>query len=271
LYGAQRYAKYYSNISAIVGDGLDAEVASKAVRGISLSGPGSTAEETIGVRLALPWILSQLGTRSVIDAPVGDFGYMRSVLRASATPRGIRYVGLDIVPPLIAALEAAFGTGRGRERAHLATSTRSPAADRAAPAPAFADKLHHLSFHTFDLARQYLWPADLVVVRDVLFHFEPSRVAEVLDRLGQSGCGHALLTTFPTRNNQRKKIRPGLGFTTFMPWNLEDAPFGLPPPLLAIGRDGSDTGRVMGLWPCASLHPRREVIGWGTGTWHFAE
>ena len=282
VYGAHKYAKYYSNTTAVVGDGLDAEVASKAVRGMSLSGPGSTAEETVGVRTALPWVLSQLGARSVIDVPVGDFGYMRSILRADATPRGIRYVGLDIVAPLVAALEAAFGSGchgcNGRERAHehhghANGTTHWPASSASAPASApsaFTAKNHHLSFHTFDLAQQHLWPADLVIVRDVLFHFEPSRVAAVLDRLGRSGCGHALITTFPDRNNQRKKFKPGYGFASFMPWNLEDAPFGLPPPLLAMGRDGSTEGRVMGLWPCAALHPRREVIGWGTGQWHFA-
>ena len=86
--------------------------------------------------------------------------------------------------------------------------------------------------------------------------------------------GHVLITTFPGSNNQRKKFHPGLGFSSFMPWNLEDAPFGLPPPLLAIGRDGStmgrDRGRVMGLWPCSALLARREVIGWGTGRWQFA-
>jgi hypothetical protein len=219
------------------------------------------------VRHALPWLLKQLGTHTLVDVPVGDFGYMRSVLRASVTPHGIRYVGLDIVPSLVEALQSAFSSSGAHEHPTNATSLTSTSR----PSSEFAAKRHHLSFHTFDLARHYLWPTDLVVVRDVLFHFEPRRVADVLDRLGESGCGHILITTFPTSNNQRKKFHPGLGFSSFMPWNLEDAPFGMPPPLLAIGRDGSSAGRVMGLWPCAALRTRREVVGWGTGRWRFAD
>ena len=49
------------------------------------------------------------------------------------------------------------------------------------------------------------------------------------------------------------KFDPGNGFNSFYKLNLEDAPFNLRPPLLAIGRDGVPMThglqmRVMGLW-----------------------
>eukprot|EP00966_Prymnesium_polylepis_P061955 1437561-Prymnesium_polylepis.1 len=72
--------------------------------------------------------------------PVGDLGYMRAVLRAPGLPRGLEYVGGDLVKDLVRRLARSDGT-RG-------DGTRSDGASR-------------VRFVRFDLARQLLWPADL--------------------------------------------------------------------------------------------------------------
>jgi len=93
------------------------------------------------------------------------------------------------------------------------------------------------------------------VVRDILFHFDAARAAATLRRIHLSGCRFALITTFPMARNTylERKFRPGLGFLSYAGWNLEDAPFSLPRPLVSLGRDSLKYGRVMALWPCASL------------------
>ena len=243
------YARYYSNLSKFEGKTLDSEADGRRERGNSLSGPGSNAEETVGVRTALPTLLALLGVRSILDVPCGDFNYMRAVLSAPPTPPGVAYTGMDIVSPLVEQLQATFGTGHsarigqrgGRNSSGLGSSKR-----------------HRITFARFDLSLEYLWPADLVVLRDVLFHFDQPRALTVLRRVGLSGCKHALITTFPRGLNRvsARKYHAGRGFSSYASWNLEDEPFALPAPLLALGQDGSRPDRVMGLWPCASLAGR---------------
>jgi hypothetical protein len=79
LYKESIYATYYANLSMIQQQTLSSEVMSKRERGIGLSGPGSTVEETEGVRTALPVLINTFGIRSIIDVPCGDFNYMRAV------------------------------------------------------------------------------------------------------------------------------------------------------------------------------------------------
>jgi hypothetical protein len=233
LYKETIYATYYTNLSLIQQQSLSSEVMSKRERGVGLSGPGSTAEETQGVRTALPVLINTFGIRSIIDVPCGDFNYMRAVLRSEALRAGVAYTGLDIVSSLINVLRTSYS-------------------DPKSHAP------HNLSFGRFDLSTQYLWPADLLIVRDILFHFDMKRVLEVLDRIDESGCRYALITYFPTHkaSASNAKFRAGRGFSSYASWNLEDEPFRLPPPLLAIGRDGGSSDRVMGLWRCP-LRPRQ--------------
>ena len=164
-----------------------------------------------------------------------------SARKASPTRRsaisitcGRCYFGLDIVAPLIANLRSAYAT------------------DRWGP-----DGATTVNFFKFDIAEQTLWPVDVVIVRDVLFHFSPERALEVLRRIDRSGSKWLLTTTHPRTINAeaRRAFSPGRGFGSFWRINLEDQPFCLPPPLLAIGRDGEfqfgadkPETRIVGLW-----------------------
>ena len=230
-FGEHVYARYYRNISSIAAKTLSSSTDGWKERGTSLSGPGSNAEETIGIRIVLPVLLPLLEVRSILDVPCGDFNYMREVL--NATQHSITYHGMDIVNPLVLQLEATFGSATHASR-------------------------HRISFSRFDLASGYLWPADLVVVRDVLFHFTEDRANDVLRRVAESGCRFALVTYFPRVDNKAaaSKYRAGRGFSSYASWNLEQAPFGLPPPILSIGKDGARLDRVVGLWRCANLRPK---------------
>ena len=196
----------------------------------SLSGPGSTLRGTEGVRTVLPYLIRLLGIKTMVDVPCGDLFYMRHILKEPVfREQRVHYVGADLVRSLVASLQDIYSS-QG------------------------ADGGPVIDFLQFDLATQMLWPADLVVVRDVLFHFDARRGAAVLRRISDSGAKWLLTTTYPTTNNrlskQRRRFSAGKGFGSFWPANLQGPPFNLPPPLLAIGRDGfaGDAGRVVALW-----------------------
>mmetsp|Transcript_13092 Transcript_13092/g.52433 ORF Transcript_13092/g.52433 Transcript_13092/m.52433 type:complete len:163 (-) Transcript_13092:38-526(-) len=150
---------------------------------------------------------------------------MRTLVNATPAMRRASYWGGDIVRPLTAALDAAFGEPQ------------------------------RVGFGSFDLALQTLWPVDIVIVRDVLFHFSPERGLDVLRRVDASGARFLLTTYFPGEDNAKSRHRfdgGGHGFASFWHLNLLDPPFSLPPPLLNIGFDGRAgpeyRTRVMGLW-----------------------
>ena len=214
----------------------------------SMSGRGSTAESTVGVRAVLPRLVELFNIVSIADVPCGDFNYMREILSSQAMrSRPLKYVGGDIVSKLVTRLNTLHGDGE------------------------------RVSFMRFDLYRQTLWPVDLIIVRDLLFHFSRSRVLGVLRRINDSGARYLLTTTKPSARNKdtcemiynasdphaherplpsgcKAKFVAGLGFrgaNVAWPINLQDAPFNLPPPILSFGLDGYprwDHMRVMALW-----------------------
>ena len=105
---------------------------------------------------------------------------------------------------------------------------------------------------TFDLSIGLLWPADLVIVRDLLFHFDERRVLDILDRIDASGSKYLLTTSYARNVNGRfrDKFTPGRGFSSFAPWNLQGPPFNIGEPIFSIGNDGNPhrTVRIMALW-----------------------
>ena len=65
----------------------------------SISGLGSELDATAVLRAELPVLLRRLGVRTLLDAPCGDGGWI------ATTDLGVRVIGVDVVPDLIAALQ----------------------------------------------------------------------------------------------------------------------------------------------------------------------
>lgn len=101
----------------------------------SVSGWGSELKNTAQIIRELPGLLGRYGVRSMLDAPCGDFNWMRHV-----NLDGIDYIGADIVQTLVTANQATW-TSPSRRFVHL------------------------------DLLRDPLPDADLILCRDCLFHF----------------------------------------------------------------------------------------------------
>ena len=75
----------------------------------SKSGGGSTLSATAAIRAALPRLLSDLGVAVLIDAPCGDFNWMRHVDLPVQT-----YIGGEIVPGLVKRADRRFQNDQRR-------------------------------------------------------------------------------------------------------------------------------------------------------------
>ncbi|MBN3795558.1 class I SAM-dependent methyltransferase [Burkholderia sp. Ac-20392] len=196
----------------------------------SVSGWGSELKNTAQIIRELPGLLGRFGVRSMLDAPCGDFNWMRHV-----DLDGIDYIGADIVQTLVTANQATWTTP-SRRFVHL------------------------------DLLRDPLPDADLILCRDCLFHFSHADVFRAFERFSATKARYLLTTTFIYRSYPRNA---NIATGQWTPINLEMAPFDLDPPLtlLVEGSNesiiyGPDIGtvpmsdRCLGLWSMDSVRER---------------
>jgi hypothetical protein len=127
----------------------------------SVSGPASSLERTVAIRRELPGLLSELGARSLLDIPCGDFHWM-----SHANLPLQEYIGADIVDELIEA---------NRSR-HAAAGRR---------------------FEVIDLITGPLPRADVVLCRDCLVHLSLTKALHAVSNIIASGSTWLLATTFP--------------------------------------------------------------------------
>lgn len=132
----------------------------------SLSGPGSTLEQTQTIRAILPNMFSHFSIASILDAPCGDFNWMKTINLDPYT-----YLGIDVVEAVISQNDAFYGS-----------STKK--------------------FICLDLLTGSLPQVDLIISRDFLVHLSNDDVKKVLKNFKMSGSRYLLTTTFPTRTNE---------------------------------------------------------------------
>jgi hypothetical protein len=184
----------------------------------SVSGPGSTQARGADFQRELVALLDRFEVRSLVDAPCGDFNWMRNVL----ADRDLHYTGIDIVEELI---------------------TRNV-------------RLHsgaQLRFVCADMTRVDLPKADLVLCRDGLVHLSFADAKAAIRNFRRSGSRYLLTTTFIER--ARNTDIPTGGWRVL---NLEAPPFSCPPPLAVIDEHCTHTGGIyrdkrLGLWELRSI------------------
>ncbi len=136
--------------------------------GESGSGQGSEVAYTENLRGWLPAVIRAHGIQSIVDAPCGDFNWMRLVL--AEVP--VHYQGFDIVDHVIARNAEAHGTDRTR-------------------------------FAVADICKDPLPDCDLLIVRDCLFHLSEHDIDLVLGNLARSNFRFLLTTTHFTEDGFR--------------------------------------------------------------------
>ena len=175
----------------------------------TVSGAGSTLESTAGLREALTALLADgplPPNPTVLDAPCGDFNWMREV-------RGVgRYIGMDIVEPLIADNQGRHGSETVR-------------------------------FITGDLTCDPLPAADVLVCRDCLIHLSDALAVAVLANFVRSGIPFLLLST---HGNEANAEAHGTG--GYRPINFALPPFCFAEPLSRLPDHLGPHEKYLALW-----------------------
>ncbi len=160
----------------------------------SVSGVGSNSRYTNNIRNKLPGLLRRYGVHSILDAPCGDFAWMRKVALDAETT----YVGGDIVRELVERLQGEFGSARRR--------------------------FIHLDIVSSELPR-----ADILICRDCFIHLSNSHVLAALRNFARSEIKYILTTTY-----KFGRLNTDISTGQFRAINLQAAPFSLPPPIETI-------------------------------------
>ncbi len=125
----------------------------------SVSGPGSAPAATAMIRLKLPSLFQNYGIRTVLDAPCGDFSWMKDLVNSID-----RYVGADIVSDLVTQNEKSFGS-------------------------------ESVSFICADIAMDPLPTADLIICRDCFIHLPTRTIWGALSNFRSTGARYLLVTS----------------------------------------------------------------------------
>lgn len=179
---------------------------------VSRSGEGSDLTQTATIRRELPKLLQELGVKTFLDAPCGDWYWMKEVELPVE-----RYIGLDIVDGLVAKNQNAFGSSR-------------------------------VSFQCVNLAEDDLPKADLIFSRDCLVHLSFADALKIIANFKRSGAKYLLTTTFTDRD---KNEDLGNGFWRPLNKQLAPFNFPEPIQLINEGcTEGNNlfTDKCLGLW-----------------------
>lgn len=128
----------------------------------SMSGLGSSLAQTENLRRNLPELFRDLGVKTMLDAPCGDWNWMSTVDLS-----GIDYVGGDIVPEVVEQNRRSYG--------------------------------EEAEFRCIDICHDDLGRHDLIFCRDALVHLPNALVSRFLRNAAASGSRFLAMTNFPDK------------------------------------------------------------------------
>lgn len=171
--------------------------------GETVSGSGSTMAYTEILRQKLPKIYENFNVKTVLDAPCGDFNWMRSVVEQ--TP-DIQYIGADIVPQLV-------------KDNHQKICQ------------------NNVKFMELDITQDKLPRADIMIVRDCLFHLPNAMIRDFIYNFLSSDIPLLFTSSYYDDSypqaQQTEIQKPGDWFYL----NLMNPPWNFPPDVLYLVED----------------------------------
>lgn len=126
----------------------------------SSSGSGSNLQNTMQLRKELVPMVKELGVRSVLDVPCGDYNWMKHLDWGE-----IEYIGGDIVSSLIQLNNSQYGSV-------------------------------HKKFIELDLVKDKFPDVDLIFCRDCLVHFSNELIKETLKNIKKQNAKFLMTTSF---------------------------------------------------------------------------
>jgi hypothetical protein len=170
------------------------------------------------LRTELPRLFRKLGVTSLLDAPCGDAGWI------SKADLGVRTVGVDIVPALIAGLQARAAAGEIKGEYHLA-----------------------------DITRDCLPRCGAILCRDALVHLSFANIERAVANFKASGAVWLIATTFADWQTNHD-CEDG----DWRALNFGRKPFNWGPPVELVNENCTEAGggwrdKSLGVWRLAEI------------------
>ncbi len=164
----------------------------------SVSGLGSEKKNTINIEKEIVHIINKYQIKSVLDAPCGDFNWIKNVLN-----KDLNYTGGDIVKEIIDQNIMKF-------------------------------KEKNLKFIKLDITSENLPEADLMICRDCLIHFSLKNIKLFLENFKNSNINYILLTTYKLKDKNKVITNIDIPDGEFREIDLTQPPFSFPKPVYEI-------------------------------------
>ena len=182
----------------------------------SISGPGSSLVTTETLRQELPKLLKDLGVKTLIDCPCGDFHWMSKVINNLGIDK---YIGIDIVQSLVDKNNVKYSNDL-------------------------------ISFICKDAVEGLNFKGDLILCRDCLGHLSFNSVFKFFNNFINSDITYLLVTTFTNEDRYNSNSEDGVGSYAI---NLTKSPFNLPNPIFVLNENcpegnGLFKDKSLGLW-----------------------
>ena len=162
------------------------------------SGLGSELKNTINLRKELSAIINEYKFRRILDAPCGDFNWIKDLIT-----KNIHYTGCDIVEDIIKDNNSKY-------------------------------KNINTKFVKLDITNDKLPDADLMICRDCLIHLSFESTKLFLDNFKKSKIDYILLTSYELKDNKSSFINKDIPDGEFREINMLEEPFNLPEPVKKI-------------------------------------
>lgn len=187
--------------------------------GPSECGPGSSMVNTQAIREQLPLVFRALGVYTVLDAPCGDFNWMRTVKHDGLDS----YTGMDLNKEFIDANQKNYGN-------------------------------QSRTFVVGDIINSVLPKVDLIMCRDCLVHLSLQEGLSAVANFVRSGSSY-LATTSYWNVSQNIDAKVGGWETQWRKINPELPPYNLGCPVMSIIERGpscvhgmDDYGKMLSVW-----------------------
>lgn len=198
---------------------------------VSKSGPGSDLEQTRVIRNAIIEVIKKYNIKTMIDAPCGDFYWMKEVVKNPECTLE-SYTGIDIVEDLIKKNNEQYGNA-------------------------------HINFISLNLAKQKIPKADLILTRDCFIHLSFGNIFNILKNHQKSGAVYVLISTYVYPH--RKNVDVDGFYIHGRVLNMQKFPFNFPNPILLINEEcteakGACADKSLALWKSEDLPLNRILI-----------
>ncbi len=187
----------------------------------SISGSGSNYLNTVTIRNEIPKLLKKYNIKNLIDAPCGDFYWMKFIVHDLGIEN---YFGIDIVKEIIEKNKKNFSK-------------------------------KNINFYTKNIIDDLLFSGDLIFCRDCLVHFSYNDIIKTLKNIKKSGIKYILMTHFTKTDRKFINIETG----EWRPINFILAPFNFPQPEEIIIEKCQEVGGIyndksLALWKLEDLN-----------------